>query len=123
MLGALALLALLGCEAVAQIADTDRPLEGESYTAADEAYRAYSQGDYTAASDSAARSVALRPDLLRLRLLLIDSLIAAGNLAQAAQATTDALNVFSGNQDLGTRQANIRQRLARPLFGADGAAT
>lgn len=119
VLAALALLALLGCEAVAQIADTDRPLEGESYTAADEAYRAYSQGDYKTASDNAARSVALRPDLLRLRLLLIDSLIAAGNLAQAAQATTDALNVFSGNQDLGTRQANIRQRLAQ-LPAGDG---
>jgi tetratricopeptide (TPR) repeat protein len=119
VLGALALLAVLECKGVAQVVDADRPLEGESYKAADEAYKAYSRGDYKTASDQAARSAALRPDILRLRLLLIDSLIAAGNVAQADQATTDALNVFSGNQDLKTRQANIRQRLAQ-LTAGDG---
>jgi tetratricopeptide (TPR) repeat protein len=116
-LGALVLLAALGHGAIAQVADTERPLEGESYTAAEEAYKAFSQGDYGAAADRAARSVALRPDILRLRLLLIDSLIAAGNFTQADQVTVAALIVFAANQDLESRQASIRQRLAQQPAG------
>jgi tetratricopeptide (TPR) repeat protein len=97
---------------MAQVAGTERPLEGESYTAADEAYKAYSQGDYQKAAARAAESVALRPDILRLHLLLIDALVAAGDLTQADKATAKAAEIFSANQELESRQANIRQRLA-----------
>jgi tetratricopeptide (TPR) repeat protein len=97
---------------MAQVAGAERPLEGESYTAADEAYKAFSQGDYQKAAARAAESVALRPDILRLHLLLIDALVAAGDLAQADKATAKASEIFAANQELESRQANIRQRLA-----------
>ncbi len=65
MLGALALLTVLDCAAAGQVADTDRPLDGEAYTAADQAYKAF-DGRLSQTAAEAARSVALRPDILRL---------------------------------------------------------
>src|SRR5882757_10650542 len=84
--GAFALIAVLCHGASAQMSDTDRPLEGDAYSAADEAYKAFGQGDYQTAASRAARSVTLRPDILRLHLLLIDALLAAGDIAQAEKA-------------------------------------
>lgn len=101
----------------AQAPDTAPALEGEAYNAADEAYKAFNQGDYQRAATRAAESVALRPDILRLRLLLVDSLVAAGELTRAEQATSSALDAFSANQDLEARQASIRQRLAQQPAG------
>ena len=95
-LGALALAVLLGQGARAQVADSDRPLEGEVYTAADEAYKTFSQGDYRKAAARAGEAVTLRPDILRLRLLLIDALVAAGDLTQAEQAATGAFSATNG---------------------------
>ncbi len=112
-LGALLLAVVLCAGASAQVADSGPPLEGEAYTAAETAYKAFGQGDYKASATSAAEALALRPDLLRLHLLLIDSLVAAGDLPQAEQATKTASAAFAGNQDLEGRQANIRQRLAQ----------
>jgi tetratricopeptide (TPR) repeat protein len=111
-MGALALAAVLCHGAAAQVASDERPLEGESYTAADEAYKAFGQGDYRTAASRAAASVALRPDIVRIHLLLIDALIAAGDLAQADKAAVQASKIFASNREIETRQANIRQRLA-----------
>jgi hypothetical protein len=96
-----------------QPADPDRPLDGEAYAAADQAYKAFDGKDYQTAAAEAARSVALRPDMLRLHLLLIDSLIAAGDLSKAEQTTAKASEIFSANEDLRKRQASIRQRQAQ----------
>jgi len=49
-LGGLALSLALICPAGAQTADPDRPLEGEAYTSAEEAYKAFGQGNYQAAA-------------------------------------------------------------------------
>jgi tetratricopeptide (TPR) repeat protein len=111
-LAALALATVLCHHATAQTAGTERPLEGEPYTAAEEAYKAFSQGDFKAAATRAARSVELRPDILRLRLLLIDALMAAGDLPQADTAATAAAEIFTSNSEIESRQASIRQRLA-----------
>lgn len=111
-LGVFVLAAVLCHGATAQVASSEHPLEGESYSAADEAYKAFNRGDYQAAATRAAQSVALRPDMLRLHLLLIDSLIAAGDLAQADKAATQASQIFASNVEIESRQANIRQRLA-----------
>ncbi|WP_334376703.1 NfrA family protein [Bradyrhizobium sp. AZCC 1719] len=113
MLAALLLVALLCPGARAQVADSGPPLEGEAYTAAETAYKAFGQGDYEASAARAAEAVALRPDLLRLHLLLIDSLVAAGDLIRADLATKAASAAFTGNRDLEGRQASIRQRLAQ----------
>ncbi|KRQ94757.1 hypothetical protein CQ12_04310 [Bradyrhizobium jicamae] len=112
-LTALLLLAVLCSGASAQVAESGPPLEGDAYTAAETAYKAFGQGDYKASAASSAEAVALRPDLLRLHLLLIDSLIAAGDLTRAEQATKTASAAFTGSQELEGRQANIRQRLAQ----------
>src|SRR5882757_3373475 len=97
---AVALVVLLCYGANAQVADTDRPLDGEAYVTAGEAYKAFSQGDYSTAAAQAAQSVILRPDILRLHLLLIDSLLAAGDLNRAEQATNKASEIFASNQEL-----------------------
>lgn len=115
--GALALVVVLCHGASAQVAGTERPLDGDAYTAAESAYKAFSGGDYQTAAARAAQSVALRPDILRLHLLLIDALVAAGDLKAAEQASAKASEIFSGNQDLDSRQANIRQRLAQQPAG------
>ena len=115
--GALLLAVVLCAGASAQVADNGPPLEGDAYTATETAYKAFGQGDYKASAASAAEAVALRPDLLRLHLLLIDSLVAAGELLQAEQATKTAAAAFAGNQELEGRQANIRQRLAQRPAG------
>jgi len=116
MLGAalcsLMLLLVLPCSAGTQVVDPDRPLEGEAYLAAEDAYTSFRQGDYRTAAARAEQSVALRPDVLRLRLLLIDALIASDNLTAAEQATATALAEFAASQELRSRQATIRQRLA-----------
>src|ERR1700752_965532 len=112
-MGAVALVVVLGQSASAQSADADHPLDGEAYIAAGEAYKAFGQGDYSTAAARAAQSVTLRPDILRLHILLIDSLLAAGDLRQAELATNKASEIFSSDQELLARQANIRQRLAQ----------
>jgi len=104
----------LPCQnASAQGTDTAPPLEGEAYVAADAAYKAFSQGDYTGSATSAAEAVELRPDVLRLRLLVIDSLVAAGDLARAELAIKSANTRFPSNGELDSRLANVRQRLAQ----------
>jgi tetratricopeptide (TPR) repeat protein len=116
-LGALLLAAVLCPAGHAQAPDNGPPLEGEAYNAAAAAYGSFSQGDYRGSAEHAAVAVGLRPDVLRLRLLLIDALVAAGDLAKADQATTKAMTDFAGNQELEARQANIRQRLAQAPAG------
>jgi Flp pilus assembly protein TadD len=116
-LGALLLVAALYAGASAQVADNGPPLEGDAYTAAEAAYKAFGQGDYRASAASAAEAVALRSDLLRLHLLLIDSLVAAGDLTRADQATKTASAAFAGDQEIEGRQTIIRQRLAQRPAG------
>jgi Flp pilus assembly protein TadD len=111
-LGAVLLSAILCAGAHAQVADSGPPLEGDAYTSAEAAYKAFEQGNYKASATKAAEAVALRPDMLRLHLLLIDSLISAGDLAQAEKATKSAPE-FADSEELEARQTEIRQRLAQ----------
>lgn len=113
LLGACALALLPFAGAFAQTSETAPPLEGDAYVAADAAYKAFNQGDYRSSAASAAEAVELRPDILRLRLLLIDALVAAGDFAKADQVARSASATFAGNQELGSRLASIRQRLAQ----------
>jgi len=113
LLGVLSLAMVVGQGAWAQGNDTAPALEGDAYVAADAAYKAFSQGDYKSSASSAAEAVELRPDLLRLRLLLIDALVATGDLAKAEQAIKSAAAAFPSNPELDSRLANVRQRLAQ----------
>lgn len=109
--GGLVLAAVICHAATAQVADG--PLEGDAYIAAEKAYKSFGQGDYRSAAMHAADSAALRPDILRLRLLLIDALLAAGDISQAERATVSASQAFASDPELESRLASIRQRLAQ----------
>lgn len=98
------------------------PLQGFAYAHTRYAYEAFSARDYPRAAAEARQAIALRPDLPRLRLLLVDSLIAANNLAEAATAADDALKTVASAanatavahaiNELRARQATIHRRLA-----------
>ena len=58
-LGALLLAVVLCAAASAQDADNGAPLEGDAYTAAESAYKAFEQGNYKSSAGSAAEAGSL----------------------------------------------------------------
>ncbi|RDU98416.1 NfrA family protein [Trinickia dinghuensis] len=87
-------------------------LTGEAFDAAHSAYLAYAAKHFANAAQNAQRAIALRPDVLRLRLLLIDSASAAGNDTLAWQADVDAVRQFGDSDDLRLRRTFIGNGLA-----------
>jgi len=100
----------------------EAPLEGAAYQFADEGYKSYDAGNYALAQQQAESAIALRPDVERLRLLLIYSLQKQGKLQEADKAAADAIK--SGLDTPGLRQAraNLRPRAAQPAGAAAGGA-
>lgn len=100
----------------------EAPLEGAAYQFADEGYKSYDAGNYALAQKQAESAIALRPDVERLRLLLIYSLQKQGKLQEADKAAADAIK--SGLDTPGLRQAraNLRPRAAQPAGAAAGGA-
>ena len=71
----------------------EAPLTGKAWQLADTAYKAYGRADYRQAERAAQGAIALRPDVLRLRLLLVYSLQKqdkAGELKRAAEQALQA---------------------------------
>ncbi|HEY1611900.1 MAG TPA: bacteriophage N4 adsorption protein A [Paraburkholderia sp.] len=87
-------------------------LSGHAYELASSAYAAYAAHDYEAAWRDANAAIALRPDLLRLRLLAIDAASAAGRPQDAWQAARDALQRFGDSDDLRRRRLLAGAQLA-----------
>jgi tetratricopeptide (TPR) repeat protein len=87
------------------------PLSGEAFAKADEAYKAFNKGDYATAAARAREAVTLRPDVLRIKLLLVDSLVAAGDLNEADKIVSESLKIAKSDEML-SRQSAIRLRLA-----------
>lgn len=82
------------------------PLSGPAYERADEAYKAYAQGDYDRAISKAREAMRLRPDVPRLRQLLADARKAkAGGATRTAKA----------------KQARAAARAGRPGMTSDPA--
>ncbi|WP_236747752.1 tetratricopeptide repeat protein [Achromobacter xylosoxidans] len=69
----------------------EAPLEGAAYQFADEGYKSYDAGNYAQAQQQAESAIALRPDVERLRLLLIYALQKQGKLREADKAAADAI--------------------------------
>jgi Tfp pilus assembly protein PilF len=110
----------------AQLADIQKgnadALTGESLTLAQQAYKAYADKDYKASADYARQVIALRPDLLRFRLLFIDAAGASGQDEDAWKADLDAVQRFGDNEDLRLRRSFIGNRLApKASLAASGA--
>lgn len=104
-----------------QPADPDA-LTGPALIAAQQAYKSYNAKDFAGTVTSANEAIALRPDLLRLRLLLIDAASAAGQDTHAWDADLDAVKRFGDNDDLRLRRSFIGNRLAPKASGASYAA-
>ncbi|WP_310632494.1 NfrA family protein [Paraburkholderia sp.] len=92
-------------------------LTGRAFVLAQDAYRAYDAKDYASASREANEAIALRPDVLRLRLLAIDVALAQGQDEAAWQLAQDAAPRFGSSAELRTRRLQAGARLA-PKFAA-----
>ncbi|MGF6772255.1 thioredoxin-like negative regulator of GroEL [Paraburkholderia sp. GAS199] len=109
----------------ALIASGDDGTMGEpdtpAFRTARRAYQAYQQKDYDAAIAEANEAIRLAPDAERLRLLLIDALIATNRDADAYQQALDAEKRFGDSEALDTRRHYVGARLAQG-FSRDAAA-
>ena len=110
-----------GAPAAAQQAAraAEAPLEGAAWQFANEGYRLYDAGRYAQAQQQAESAIALRPDVERLRLLLIYALQKQGKLDEAERAADDA--VKSGLDTPALRQARANLRPATPAAPAANA--
>ncbi|WP_167361437.1 tetratricopeptide repeat protein, partial [Paraburkholderia ginsengiterrae] len=97
-------------------------VSGPALIAGQQAYKAYAAKEFAGTVRYANEAIALRPDLLRLRLLLIDAASAAGQDADAWNADLDAVKRFGDNDDLRLRRSFIGSRLAPQASGASYAA-
>lgn len=99
----------------------EAPLEGAAYQFADEGYKSYDAGNYAQAQQQAESAIALRPDVERLRLLLIYALQKQGKLREADKAAADAIESGLDTPALRQARANLRPRTA-PAAAAGGGA-
>ncbi|WP_437628842.1 tetratricopeptide repeat protein [Achromobacter xylosoxidans] len=99
----------------------EAPLEGAAYQFADEGYKSYDAGNYARAQQQAESAIALRPDVERLRLLLVYALQKQGKLREADKAAADAIKSGLDTPALRQARANLRPRTA-PAAAAGGGA-
>jgi tetratricopeptide (TPR) repeat protein len=83
----------------------ERPLSGQAYRIADEAYKAFAQGEYDVAAAKAREAIRLRPDVARLRDLL--------QKAELARRTMQAQLAF--NASAASYQALERRDFAQAV--------
>lgn len=87
---------------------------GPAWSLADQAYKAFAAGDYEEAADKTRSALALAPDVVRWRLLLIDALIAAGRLPEAEEAVRQAQAMGITDPRLAERASEIAERMKPP---------
>jgi tetratricopeptide (TPR) repeat protein len=112
-------LTLTSVHRAAEAAEIEPPLSGAAYTSADRAYRAYAAKDYQGAIDAARETLALRPDALRMRLMVIyaDSMKGQNQDARReAQAFIDA-GLLDRLSD--TEAAYVAVTAGNPALAAD----
>ena len=96
----------------------EKPLTGAAFAAAQRAYALYAGKDFADSAKAASEAIALRPDLLRLRLLQIDAASNAGQDAAAFAVDEEAAKWFGDTDALRLRRSYIGNRLA-PKFSSD----
>ena len=89
-------------------------LTGPAWNLADRAYRAYEAKNFPQAVEAARQAVALRPDLPRLRVLLVNSLAAAGDLPGAIAAADQAIAMNVGADELRIIRNRLSAQIAPP---------
>jgi hypothetical protein len=85
------------------------------FVAASQGFKAYDREEFGLAAQSARQAIAQAPRRREYRLLLIDSLQRQQQLAEADQATSDALRTFANDNTLLMRRKAIRRQLAVPV--------
>ena len=114
----LAFSALLLCAAAAPeaagqaAAAAERPLEGDAYQLADQAYKQYDAGHYETAQIMAENAIRLRPDVARLRLLLVYTLEKQGKRQEAVRAADAAIAAGLDTPELRQAKANLQRPTA-----------
>ncbi|WP_164738409.1 NfrA family protein [Aquabacter cavernae] len=89
-------------------------VSGPAWTLADDAYKAFAAGDYGQAADKVRAALAINPEVVRWRLLLIDALIAGGRIAEAQAAVRQAQAMDIRDPRLAERETEIADRLKPP---------
>lgn len=88
-------------------------LSGPAWILADEAYKALDRQDYNLAVSKAREAVRQRPDVARLKRLLVDALARAGRLEEAERTAGDFLRAGNNDPELSGQRTQLRQQLAR----------
>ncbi|GGC03376.1 peptidase [Oxalicibacterium flavum] len=83
------------------------PLTGEAWRLADQAYKNYDAGRLQSAQSQAERAIRLRPDIARLRLLLVFILQKRGKLVEANAVVEQAIKDGLGNSQLLQARNNL----------------
>lgn len=103
-------------QAVAAV-KAEAPLRGRAWQLANQAYAHYQAGRFARAATAAASAVQLRPDLLRLRMLLIYSLQKQGKNEEALKAIASARAAGLDEATLQQAETNVRAAAAGGAAG------
>ncbi len=111
-------LSALNATAWAQAAE-ELPLVGPAFEIATEAYQAFEHGDYSTAATRAREAIRQRPDVDRLKRLLVDALAAAGELEEASRVASSFIDTGTQDPDLIQLRDRLRERIAqKPVIAA-----
>lgn len=88
-------------------------LTGPAWILADETYKALGRRDYETAITKAREAVRERPDVSRLKRLLVQALAEAGHIDEAEKAAGDFVDSGETDPELVAQRGRLRQLLAR----------
>jgi len=104
---------LFGPGGVRAQAVDELPLVGPAYEIATQAYEAFGRGDYTTAVVKSREAIRQRPDVSRLRRLLVDALAASGDLEEADRTASRFIQAGIKDPELVLQRDRLRERLAQ----------
>jgi tetratricopeptide (TPR) repeat protein len=99
----------------------EAPLKGRAWQLANQAYAHYQAGRFARAATAAEAAIRLRPDLLRLRMLLVYSLQKQGRNEEALKAIASARAAGLDDATLQQAEVNVRAASAGSATGGAGA--
>src|SRR5947209_17017294 len=91
--------------------DGELPLSGPAFALADEAYKAMAQKDYRLAVEKAEQAIRQRPDVGRLKVLLVTALEQSGNPQEAEKRATQFIEAGDSDPGLVSERDRLQRRL------------
>lgn len=95
-------------QSVSKTKKIEAPLQGRAWQIANHAYKLYDSGQYVQAEARAKEAIHLRPDVLRLRLLLIYALQKQGKIDEAKKIADDAERAGMHSPELDDAKKNLQ---------------